>query len=216
MKENAVLCSDHPDGIGGMQLLVGEARKALARRGPTESTRWELHVVAHSAGAIFGAQAISLLTRLGVAFKTLQFLGPAIRIDLFNKRIAPLVAAGKCPRPTVYVLSDEYEEGDSVGAYGKSLLHLVSNAFEGSRATPLLGIRKHLAADPVASKLVSATTSGLANLVVSSGTGKTPNGSRSLTHGGFDNDPVTLNGVLTRILGGVTPARRFEGRDLQY
>ena len=101
MKENAVLCSDHPDGIGGMQLLVGEARKALARRGPAEGARWELHVVGHSAGAIFGGAAISLLTRLGVGFKTLQFLGPAIRIDQFNKRIAPLVAAGKCPRPTV-------------------------------------------------------------------------------------------------------------------
>ena len=92
----------------------------------------------------------------------------------------------------------------------------MSNAFEGSRATPLLGIRKHVAADPVASKLVSTATNGLANLVVSSGTGKAPNGSRSLTHGGFDNDPVTLNGVLTRILGGGTPVRQFDGRDLQY
>ena len=70
------------------------------------------------------------------------------------------------------MLSDEYEEDDSVGPYGKSLLHLVSNAFEGSRATPLLGIRKHLAADPVTSKLVSTPTSGLPNLVVSSGTGQ--------------------------------------------
>ena len=200
-----------------MQLLLAKRAKALASARTVRGARaGSCTSSAHSAGSIFAAHAIPLLTGSASPFKTLQFLAPAIPIDLFKKRIAPLVAAGKCPHPTVYVLSDVGEDDDSVGPYGKSLLYLVSNAFEGARATPLLGIRKHLAADPVTSKLVSTPTSGLANLVVSSGTGKAPNGSRSQTHGGFDNDPVTLNGVLTRILGGGTPTRRFEGRDLQY
>ena len=39
--------------------------------------------------------------------------------------------------------------------------------------------------------------------------------SQSESHGGFDNDPATLNSVLERILGR-TPTREFRSRDLQY
>ena len=39
--------------------------------------------------------------------------------------------------------------------------------------------------------------------------------SRSSTHGGFDNDPATLNSVLYRILG-TEPVRPFTTRDLQF
>jgi hypothetical protein len=39
--------------------------------------------------------------------------------------------------------------------------------------------------------------------------------SRSSSHGGFDNDPDTLNSVLRRILGR-EPQREFKTRDLQY
>ena len=40
-------------------------------------------------------------------------------------------------------------------------------------------------------------------------------GSGSTTHGGFDNDPATMNGVLERILG-AQPGRPFTARDLRY
>jgi len=39
--------------------------------------------------------------------------------------------------------------------------------------------------------------------------------SRSDSHGGFDNDPATLNAVLCRILGR-KPTRAFTARDLAY
>jgi hypothetical protein len=39
--------------------------------------------------------------------------------------------------------------------------------------------------------------------------------SLSQTHGGFDNDPASMNSVLFRILGG-QPKHRFEARDLGY
>jgi hypothetical protein len=39
--------------------------------------------------------------------------------------------------------------------------------------------------------------------------------SRSDTHGGFDNDPNTMNSVLRRILG-TAPAFPFTQRDLQF
>ena len=35
------------------------------------------------------------------------------------------------------------------------------------------------------------------------------------THGGFDNDPATMNSVLTRILGR-KPKYPFNARDLDY
>jgi hypothetical protein len=40
-------------------------------------------------------------------------------------------------------------------------------------------------------------------------------GSQSNTHGGFDNDPVTMNSVMGVILG-AAPARAFTARDLEF
>lgn len=39
--------------------------------------------------------------------------------------------------------------------------------------------------------------------------------SRSNSHGGFDDDPATMNSLMWRILG-TNPARKFTVRDLQY
>lgn len=41
---------------------------------------WELHIVGHSAGSIFAAHAMPLLSALGIPLKSVQFLAPA-RID---------------------------------------------------------------------------------------------------------------------------------------
>ena len=107
------------------------------------------------------------------------------------------------------------ERNDSVGPYGKSLLYLVSNAFEGRRETPLLGMETFLTRDPDLNALFAGQVDGRPAVVVA-GLDQGPGSvSRSSTHGGFDNDPDTLNSVLHRILNG-PPPRPFTTRDLQF
>ena len=55
---------------------------------------------------------------------------------------------------------------------------------------------------------------GLPSVVVAGTGGKPGNVSGSTTHGGFDNDPDTLNSILRRVLG-AEPQRLFTARDLQ-
>ncbi|HEX7971376.1 MAG TPA: hypothetical protein VF501_04050, partial [Thiobacillus sp.] len=126
--------------------------------------------------------------------------------------------------PSLYVLSDTLELGDSVGPYAKSLLYLVSNAFEGTREVPILGMKRFIDADPKLAKLFGGSVDGRPALVVSEGIPLAPaqegaavqrGASVSRSHGGFDNDPATMNSVLTRVLGGV-PKRLFTPRDLNY
>jgi len=215
MKENARLSSQHPDGVGAMQLLMQYALAAIGQLDGATRDAWELHVVGHSAGCIYAAHAVSSLCGLGVPFKTLQLMAPAIRIDEFKRAFLGPIADGTCPRPSLYILSDVGERDDEVGPYGKSLLYLVSNAFEGRRETPLLGMERYLLDDPELDALFSPPIDGLPAVVVA-GLDQGPGSiSRSSTHGAFDNDPETLNSVLHRILGG-PPPRPFTTRDLQF
>ncbi len=226
MKENAELASDPG---GGMRILVQKAAAMWRRLTAAQRRGWELHVVAHSAGSIFAAYALEQLITLGMPIKSFQLMAPAIRIDLFKELILPHVRSNDCPQPTLYILSDVGERDDEVSVYGKSLLYLVSNAFEGKRETPLLGMERFVSAastdpnkelvDAEIAALFQRTFQGQPSLIVA-GAGDasangSPNLSRSDTHGGFDNDESTMNSVLYRILGG-PPMRKFTNRDLQF
>ncbi|MGZ5305001.1 MAG: hypothetical protein ACXWDO_12860, partial [Bacteroidia bacterium] len=63
--------------------------------------------------------------------------------------------------------------------------------------------------------LLSNPINGLSGIVISGEEGKAGAIAKSDTHGGFDNDPNTMNSVLVRILG-KTPAVVFTNRDLQF
>lgn len=218
MKENARLASEHPEGKGGMQLLLQSARRALEGIAAGDRQSWELHVVGHSAGCIYTAYALPHLLSLGVSFKTLQLMAPAIRIDEFKKYFRDPIRERRCPLPTLYILSGVGELDDDVGPYGKSLLYLVSNAFEGKRETPLLGMEFFLKKDAELQEMFGQSVDGFSSRVVAGAADPNQdpaNASQSDTHGGFDNDPATLNAVLWHILG-EKPRRRFETRDLQY
>ena len=213
MKENARLASERT--TGAMQLVVKYANMAKASLGKTAGTNWELHVVAHSAGAILTAHAIVPLASLGMSWKTLQFMAPAIRMELFKEAMVPKILNNTCPKPSMYILSKVGELDDDVGPYGKSLLYLVSNAFEGSREVPLLGMQKFLEEDRTVLELLSSLVDGLPGIVVSGEGGGPGAMSMSGTHGGFDNDPNTMNSVLVRILGEL-PKVAFTDRDLRF
>ncbi|MCC7367020.1 MAG: C1 family peptidase [Chloroflexi bacterium] len=218
MKENARISSTHPDGRGGMQILHRYASEAIASVPDAERDDWELHVVGHSAGSIYAAHAVANLSQLGVPFKTMQFMAPAIRSDLFKHLLLRRIRNGECPLPTLYLLSEKGELDDDLGPYGKSLLYLVSNAFEDGRETPLLGMRRYVdgeRADADLTELFGGTVDGRAALVIAGASEEAGNCSKSRTHGGFDSEPETLNSVLVRILGG-PPVRPFDTRDLQF
>ena len=209
MKENARLAS--VDAVGGMSIVASTVAAAAAKLSPSERKQWEFHVTGHSAGSILAAHAMPLLVNAGFDFKTLQFFAPAITVDDFKTLVVPSIAAGRCPVPRTYVLDNEEELDDEVGPYGKSLLYLVSNAFEGKRLRPILGMKTFLTSDPALMSLLGPT------LVTSNPSMKTAGfpSSASKSHGGFDNDPPTMNSMVQHITG-APPIERFELRHLQY
>ncbi|WP_197534916.1 C1 family peptidase [Symmachiella dynata] len=224
MKENARLASHHPDGRGGMQILSKHVKDVVADAVRDKSRKIELHVVAHSAGSIFAAHAIDLILNSKVPFKSFHLMAPAIRADQFKSLVLPKIKSGKCPHPTLYVLSDSGERDDTVGPYGKSLLYLVSNAFEGEFGTPLLGMERFVSettngdaedVDEDLARLFSRPVDEKPSLIVAGKAGDESSVSRSDSHGGFDNDPATMNSILRRILKNI-PNREFTVRDLQF
>ena len=76
-------------------------------------------------------------------------------------------------------------------------------------------MQKFLEADAGLHALLAAGADGLPGIVVAGEPGQIGAMSKSDTHGGFDNDPNTMNSVLYRILG-QAPARAFTQRDLDY
>jgi len=219
MKENARLASVASDGA--MSLA---ARHVAARRASvpgSEQSKWEIHVVGHSAGSIFAAYLVPLLCGLGLPPESIQFFAPAITLDLFKSQLLPLMQRRVCPVPILYVLGDEAERKDTVAkVYKSSLLYLVSNAFEDRRGMPLLGMKKFVGTWPPAQQTPAEETGGPALIVANSTRAESGEVlSSSTTHGGFDNDEQTMNEMLCRILkleSGATPRHPFDERTLDF
>ena len=105
----------------------------------------------------------------------------------------------------MYCLNDERERDDTVTpAYRKSLLYLVSNAFEQPRKSPILGMQIFRGSADLST----------ADEVVDAGDGD-PSITDSRTHGGFDNDVATMNRILERVLGR-RPVHPFTRETLEY
>jgi hypothetical protein len=225
MKENARLASHHPDNKGAMQLIVKYAEDALQNLPKADQENLEVHIVGHSAGSVFAAYAMEHLIHLGVNLKTVNFMAPAITVESFKQTMRPFIENKQCPQPTLFVLSDTAERDDRVTAtYGKSLLYLVSNAFEEEREMPLLGMERFVSkrgkagakfADQEMNALFQNQVDGLPSLVVAGQSDEDGCRSRSRTHGGFDNDADTLNSILYRMLG-KKPQREFTADELRY
>ncbi len=113
----------------------------------------------------------------------------------------------------IYNLDDEHELDDQVATvYRKSLLYLVSNAFEEEQPAPLLGMQKFLEQPKYADDLKKLKR---LKVIYSRGYRKGHATSESETHGGFDNDPDTMNDVLKTVLGG-RPKVKFTEDNLNY
>jgi pimeloyl-ACP methyl ester carboxylesterase len=181
----------------------------------TAATSRKIHVVGHSTGMILIAY---LLERLAVlapdwSVETASFMAPAGTVQLFTDIVQPLLKVNhphfRISEMTIYNLTDELERDDDVTfAYNKSLLYLVARAFEEQLPAKILGMEDH-------SRTVERRK--LPRLTVHYSAGAVP-GARvtaSTTHGGFDNDPLTMNHILRRVLKG-KPVVEFTPENLAY
>ena len=233
MKENAERATIAADG--GARFAAHYIAE-LARNGV------EIHVAGHSAGSIFMGPLTRLLatsgaiagtrlqgeTGLGVPIKTCAMWAPACTLELFDDCYRPGIESGAIERFALFTLTDKAEQDDNCGGvYHKSLLYLVSHAFEKNARNPLvpvigshglafagepiLGMEWWIERTPNAKRLfqrlndpnADPAKEGRAVWVLSPNT--FPEGSRiastSHHHGDFDDDICTVKAELARILG---------------
>jgi hypothetical protein len=193
----------------GASLLVSRLRTYMDDVAPEKV---EVHLVGHSAGAIFTAHLLSRLSAEEIPVTSLSWLAPAITVAEFERLVVPLLNSGKLERFTSFGLSEALELDDAVGTdrlkiYQKSLLYLVSRALEGNGETSLVGLQRHVS-ESIYTQLLS---NGAANFFWSPS--QSPLGGRTsaTSHGGMDEDMLTMTSVLLQILGttDLTPTTTF-------
>lgn len=218
MKENGQLATE--DARGGASIALRYLAE-LCKKEP----KLEIHVAGHSAGAIFLAPLIELLTAQGKIadgalkgrdgynqkIKTCTLWAPACTTELFKRSYLPAIKARRVGRFALFTLTGKAEQDDYCDFYGqpiyyKSLLYLVSNAFEARPripcfrdGVPLLGMEKFIAEDDDFRKLF-ATQNADWVLSPNDAAANSPIHSTSRRHGDFDDDKDTLQATLTRIL----------------
>lgn len=207
IKESAELASrsDLGDGVPGGMYQLGQKLKAFAAAHEEDGGRFELHAAGHSAGSILLSHFAPVLGRGrdALPLATLSFLAPAVRIDLFKAKVASKVGTGDddfVRKFLLFTMEKPWEKGDSVAfIYRKSLLYFVSRACEPRRKTEILGLEESLRKDRYVMDLLRGPH---AEVVWSKSSGAHgPSASQAITHGGFDEDPATMNSLALRILG---------------
>jgi hypothetical protein len=143
--------------------------------------------VGHSAGSIVHAYLVDRLAAQEWDFQSVTFMAPAMRLDTFEERVQPWIENRRVKRLREFHLTDAAELQDptcrSFLGYGRSLLYLVSHSFEGGREVPILGMERHF----------PASLAKLRPVTVFASPGRHAS---STTHGGFDDDAVTMASVI--------------------
>jgi hypothetical protein len=132
MKENARLATTGPGGAARLtaDLLIGQHGQGRLD---------EIHLVGHSAGAIFQAYLAQYLIDKGVPVASLTLWAPACTIELFDEIYKPRIESGQIRAFRLFTLDDKTEQDDDcANIYHKSLLYLVSHAFERRPRIPFI------------------------------------------------------------------------------
>lgn len=200
MKENALAAS--ADG-GGAAIAAGHLN---ALRGKVPEL--EVHLLGHSAGAVFLAPLLARLAPAG-KIKTCTLWAPSATTKLFDQTYLPAIRDETIEDFALVTLRDSAEQDDHcANIYNKSLLYLVSNAFEEATRVPLLrpdgeplvGMAKFVERHEELRELSEA---GRITWVLAPNDEPlgSPRASTARKHGGFDDDPATVRALLTRIVG---------------
>lgn len=182
-----------------------------ALRAAPDDRRKSFHFAGHSTGAILFAHMLSSLKNYDLEFSTATLMAPACSVDLYHKtylRILDEKHRLRLGKLIILNLKHQLEKDDYVGsrlAYRKSLLFLVSNAFESEKKLPLLGMEKF--------EKELKESKNPPQIYHSNGV--TGSRTRSKSHGGFDNDVHSMNFLLKTILG-KPPKRPFKPEDLHF
>jgi len=186
MKQNAD-CITAVAESGGRVLYESAMKSPWFTKTPAR-----LHLIGHSAGSIVHCYVVDRLAALGWKFESVSFMAAAATVDLFDRTLWRRLQDKTVREFRSFLLTDAAEEQDATCrpllGYGRSLLYLVSESFEGGKRTPILGMQKYFA-DQVASRR-------LASVKVWTSPGSV---TASTTHGGFDNDPLTMASVIKLI-----------------
>lgn len=195
MKENAWSASHN--GAGGLHLLY----RRLMDLPQELRQRLRFHLIGHSAGAIFHCHLLPAMVESGLNVDGVYFMAPACTVELFRSNLLPRFGAerSKVRCYTQFHLEDFFEQKDTcTPLYNRSLLYMVSNAFEPVHKMPILGMEKFVREGGLADNpgipvwdMVAAPTRPRP---------QDPRGiSESISHGGFDNDPPTMAAIVERI-----------------
>ncbi|MFA1626950.1 C1 family peptidase [Rhizobium mongolense] len=195
MKQDAIAAFDrhgeYNGGTFGLKPLIQGLAKAKRRP--------KLHLVGHSAGSIVLGELLGNLDQLEVEnleIASIHLMAPACTTTFFAKRYEPyLLGKGAwklADRIYLYQMRDTLELADTVATaglpgYGRSLLYLVSRAYDDHPNTPLAGMEIFSDRLPKSENLKIERSKSAATA--------------STTHGGFDNDAATMTTIMTRIAG---------------
>ena len=205
MKENAQAASGKE--AGGARIAI-----ECLNRLPQDV---EIHIVGHSAGAIFHAPLVELLVQKGRSIKTCTLWAPACTVRTFKQSYLPSIENGKIGRFALFTLNEKAEQDDHCAhIYNKSLLYLVSNAFEKDPhiplfrdGEPLLGMERCITADSRLRDLFTQKADWVR--APNDQKGKPVSYSTSRHHGDFDDDEATVRATLARMLGSEQAEGKF-------
>lgn len=201
MKLDAAAASDNS---GGARKFTAKLHQWMVEN-PDGAT---LHAVGHSAGSIFHSHLLPVAFETGVLkFETVTFLAPAVRIDTFRQQVLP--HANRIGTFAIFTMTESAELDDTcLNVYGKSLLHLVSASFEQNPQTPILGLQRDIRADAAVKGLLDGAGG---ELILTPNNNSGPRASGADSHGGFNDDPRTMESVLLRVTGLDKPLTPFPG-----
>ncbi|MGY4533499.1 hypothetical protein ACVW0Y_002631 [Pseudomonas sp. TE3786] len=185
-------------------------KRLLAWLGAQGKAAPQVHLAGHSAGSIWHAYLLQRWQALnGPQIANLLLFAPACSVELYQQSFLPALGKAKgIARQKLLVLSDQAEEDDNVAqVYRKSLLYLVSNAYDNKTARiPILGMEiAHMANGKYLPQPAGSTL-----LIASSASAQ----SSSRSHGGFDNDVPSMNNLLQTVVGSGVK-RLFKDEDMK-
>jgi hypothetical protein len=191
MKDNARdISSTEVSGVVKLFTAYTQRQKNLPRV--------RLHLIGHSAGAIVHTYLGAAALKLGFEIATINLIAPAVRVDDFNEHLGKDIARLRIPTLLVHLTDDAERKDPTCSPYGRSLLYLVSRAFEEDSDTAVLGMEKHLVPS-----LVSHDWGEQITRLSSPGASFRP-GDRvtvAATHPGLDDDTAVQDAIIRHIKG---------------